>query len=272
MLNTLFHIQQPGDDLEKVLAICAGERHLSYAVTDPTASSLYDLKYAVFDEPVNMAWNEEEFTEFLSSFPGDIQGKRVTICYDFPYSQVILNDPGLDESTGSLLEILTGSGKTNKPLTRSLKKWNMTNHFSAPAELVEFFDRRFPGAVINHAYSLALESIVPNDDQQLIIDFTREKFNLVALDGKKLCLAQAVNYTSPADVLYYLLKACRHFSLSQLELKLELSGLIDRQSLLFKELDQYFANVSFRESTWKNNGEHPLHFFTTLNAQARCAS
>jgi hypothetical protein len=88
----------------------------------------------------------------------------------------------------------------------------------------------------------------------------------------KLILAQSFPYSTPEDVVYYLLKACQQFSLSQKEVSVHLSGLIDKQSSLFKELYQYFIHPEFREAGWNSGSEFPAHFFTSLNDLAQCAS
>jgi hypothetical protein len=52
-----------------------------------------------------------------------------------------------------------------------------------------------------------------------------------------------------------------------------LSGLIDKQSALYKELYQYFINIEFSEAGWNMAGtEYPAHFFTSLNDLAQCVS
>jgi hypothetical protein len=72
------------------------------------------------------------------------------------------------------------------------------------------------------------------------------------------------------------LKACNQFSLSREEIQLFISGLIEKESQLFRELYLNFLNIQFREPTWRlaGNGdkEYPSHFFTSLNDLARCAS
>ena len=75
------------------------------------------------------------------------------------------------------------------------------------------------------------------------------------------------------EALDIILKVCQENNLSQEQVKLSLSGLIEKQSVLFKELYQYFIHVEFRNAGWQLPGnEYPAHFFTSLNDLARCAS
>jgi hypothetical protein len=92
----------------------------------------------------------------------------------------------------------------------------------------------------------------------------------------KLHIAQTLYYSSPEDILYYLLKTCNQFSLSRDGIQLFISGLIEKESQLFRELYLNFLNITFREPTWKipayGEKEYPTHFFTALNDLARCES
>src|SRR5690606_135547 len=106
--------------------------------------------------------------------------------------------------------------------------------------------------------------------------FRSEDFSLVVTRGSKLLLTQTFPYSTPADFVYYLLDACRQFSFSQETVRIYLSGLIDRESALYREVYQYFLHIRFRESEWKVPGAeelaYPTHFFTSLNDLAKCVS
>ena len=90
-------------------------------------------------------------------------------------------------------------------------------------------------------------------------------------------MAQTYYYLKPEDVIFNLLKTCNRFSFSQDDVLLKVSGLIERQSALFKELYQFFLRIEFRNAPdWGSisTGEvaYPAHYFTTLNDLAQCAS
>jgi hypothetical protein len=90
-------------------------------------------------------------------------------------------------------------------------------------------------------------------------------------------LAQIFPYIKVEDILYWLLDICRQFSLPQTEVKLVLSGLIEKKSAIFKELYQYFLNIEFASVTddIRLSGdfyEYPSHFFSSLFKLALCVS
>jgi hypothetical protein len=73
-------------------------------------------------------------------------------------------------------------------------------------------------------------------------------------------------------VAYYLLKICYAFELSQQEVYLILSGLVEKSSNLFAELQQYFAHIHFaqRPEISLPQTSHPHHYFTSLYNLAAC--
>ena len=105
----------------------------------------------------------------------------------------------------------------------------------------------------------------------IYVDFRTDDFIISVAMNSKLLLARSFSYSIPEDVIYQLLNVCKQFGLSQQHVKLSLSGLIDKQSALYKEIFQYFIHVGFREATW-NNEDYPAHFFTSFNDLARCVS
>ena len=109
----------------------------------------------------------------------------------------------------------------------------------------------------------------------LLINFRNEDFTVLGSNNNKLLLSQTFQYSTPADVIYYLLKICQQFNLSQQEVHLGISGLVDQESKLYRELYQYFLHVKFLEANWvipaSANNETPAHFFTSLNDLSRCA-
>src|SRR5678816_4790472 len=80
---------------------------------------------------------------------------------------------------------------------------------------------------------------------KLIIDFKTDSFSVVVLKHNSILLAQIFAYSKPADILYWLLKICKEFSLPQNEVTLLISGLIDKRSAMYRDLDQYFLNIEF---------------------------
>jgi hypothetical protein len=152
------------------------------------------------------------------------------------------------------------------------------NAYNVPVSLHELLSRSFATGNFWHVYSVILKNKIDQQEGgKLIIDFKTDSFSIVVIKNNSILLAQIFAYSQPADILYWLLKICREFSLPQNEVKLLISGLIDRRSAMYKNLDQYFLNIEFASIA---NGvklsnpfhEYPIHFFSSLYKLAACVS
>ncbi|HKB44142.1 MAG TPA: DUF3822 family protein [Chitinophagaceae bacterium] len=269
-MKQLFNIStnNEAEIIQPVLAIRIGEHHFSFAITNATASQLYQLVYYSSDE-INTGLLNEIFSahaELNNSF------FQVLICYDYANSIIVPSIHYNFNNAGLLLSTIHGNAVNNRIVSESVAGWQIHNVYAIPEEVHEWINRKFPSGKTGHNYSLGIRNIKDADVPGYIsLDILTNELCVVASKENKLLLAQSFSYSTPADVVFYLLKVCQQFNLSQQDVKLFISGLIEKDSALYKELHQYFLHVAFREATWSND-EYPAHFFTSLNDLARCAS
>jgi hypothetical protein len=104
--------------------------------------------------------------------------------------------------------------------------------------------------------------------------FIDNHFRVAVYKGLQLQLVQQYSFVSPLDVVYYLLKICTEFGLSQQDTLLSVSGFITAGSALYKELHQYFLNIRFAilETFLIDGQEVPKHYFSSLYNLSACAS
>jgi Protein of unknown function (DUF3822) len=143
--------------------------------------------------------------------------------------------------------------------------------YTVPQEVQQFLMRRYPSASFNNFPTLALRNLSDSENGLLQIDFGVDEFELVAVNQNKLLLAERFEYATPHDVIYEMLNLCNAYSLSQYKVSVKVTGLVDKDSALYKEMYQYFMDIEFRNATW-SHADYPAHFFTVLNDIARCAS
>ncbi|MBC7874346.1 MAG: DUF3822 family protein [Ferruginibacter sp.] len=274
-MKQLFQIENnsPGK-LHQVLSLRVGEKHCSFATSDKYGSQLHKLTYCTSDNKPATGWDKNELLAFFTDYsllPRLFD--QVLICYDFPQS-LFVSGAGYNQDEAGLLLTTLGNGHGNRKMNSELiPGWNVYNMYTVPVEIQELFEEAFPAAAYQHQYALGLKSLTKRyDGATLAIDFDTDHFNVIAVSGSQFLLAQTFEYVTPGDVLYYLLKTSQQFSLAQDEVRLQLSGLVEKDSALFKELEQYFIHVECREARWEQNSGYPAHFFTSLNDLARCAS
>jgi Protein of unknown function (DUF3822) len=267
-LRQLFHIENGIiENGQHVLSLRLGENHFSFVITNKSGSEIRQLAYCAIDE-----WSENELEGIFINYPSLKNSfYDVLVSYDLPQSVLVPSENYKSEDAGLIINIAGNKGSHVNIVSELVTGWQVYNVYAVAKEIQEWVIRKFPSARSRHQYSLAINNINAVDSGSLAIDFRTAAFSVIIARSSNLLLAQSYEYSTPEDVLYYLLKICQQYSLSQQDVKLQLTGLIDKQSLLYRELNQYFINTDFREPNWNAGNEYPAHFFTSLNDLARCA-
>jgi hypothetical protein len=105
--------------------------------------------------------------------------------------------------------------------------------------------------------------------------FYPEKFIVAFFSDKELQILQTYEYETPEDVSYYLLKICRQFDVAQQNLNVNVSGLIERDSVLYAELLKYFQHLEcdHMPQLLETKGllqDIPEHYFSPILKMAVC--
>ena len=273
-MKQLFHISQNNNaNGQQVLSIRLGEKHGCFAITNKSGDELYELGYCSV-----LRWDEKELAELFAAY-SSLQHSfyDYQVVYDFPQGLFVPAAVHGLEETAILLNGGNNSGANI--ITEQVQGWQFNTMYAVPVEIQEWLGQKFPAAKYRHQYSLGIRMLdTTGEDGSLLVDLREDDFTIMVARGGKFLLAQCFAYSTPDDVLYYLLKVCRQFSLSQQGVELSLSGLVDKQSSLYRELYLYFIHITFRDADWSltssghAGNEYPAHFFTSLNDLAKCAS
>jgi hypothetical protein len=257
---------------ESVLLMEIGETECSFAIMHHASRIIYEFAYykseAGDDELLPKIFDKYELLR--SAF------YRSAIAWYMPECILIPNKFYDHQESKTLLDEMFGRGG-NVSITESLSEWQINAAYHVPSADHESINRHYTTGNFWHHYSVLLKNKHNSNGSFLTVDFKSESFSVVAVRDNFLLLAQIFPYSTADDVLYYLLKVCKQFSLSQNEVNLVLSGLVDKQSAVFKELHQYFVNIKFaslenRVQLGEVFAEYPQHYFTSLSRLAACVS
>lgn len=254
----------------ETLSVCIGNHHLGWAVTGQDGQNLQQLGW----------WGQGDTEEaglqtVIQSSPALNRRYATTqLRFDAPWCTLIPAALYKESDAPAYLHALYGHTGSSHIQTEYIASWQLYLVYAVPQAGWDWARIHYPGATIRHSYSLALQRIESTAfEGALAVDIRSNEFSVIASRGNKLLLAQTYQYETPADVLYYLLKICQQFSLPQEQVRLSLTGLIDAESALYRELYQYFLELRFREANWRIPAVEepvPTHFFTTLNDLAQC--
>ncbi|MFC0775569.1 DUF3822 family protein [Terrimonas alba] len=272
-MKQVYHIisEKGAEAGQQVLSIRVGERHFGFAITSPHGGELYKLSWYT-DTEINKSTLDEIYMkhpELRHAY------QNIFICYDYLQSIMVPMDQYDKDDAKLMLQTMFGISGKDAIVNEPVSGWQMHNVYAVPKEVYDWVYDHFKTGNYWHSYTIGIKNIITTDfEGSLAADFRTDDFSLVVTRGNKLLLTQTFPYSTPADFIYYLLDTCRQFSFSQETVRVYLSGLIDKESTLYKELHQYFLHIQFRESEWKISPaeelRYPAHFFTSLNDLAKC--
>lgn len=144
------------------------------------------------------------------------------------------------------------------------------NTYRVSEDLIAALSHRFQKFTAHHIYSNIIRrlanSTVALPDELVTLQFYNTFMIVVLTRNGGLQLIQTYQYNTPEDVLYYLLNIARQFELHSETLKVQISGMIDVDFKLYRELITYFKEVIVENvsdsNLLLNTGGHPLHYFT----------
>lgn len=251
--------------IQPVLLMRAGERHFAAAITDQATGELHQLVYYYEEEGLQA----EQVREILDQEGmAGLPYYKVKCGYDFPGQSLLSmtayrqDEAGYWKQPGVVL------------ITEQVPEWQLYNRYPVPVELHQILSTKFPAVQYRNQFSAGLKQLdAVSRGGTIQLDIRHADFTVWAACAGRLLLSHSSEYQAPDDIIYYLLRICQQFGLSQEEVQLDISGLIDRDSALYKELYQYFLKIRFREPGWKNaDNSYPAHFFTSLNDINQCVS
>ena len=273
-MKQVFSITSPNvtDSTSKVLALRVGEKHFGFSISSLPVDELFQLAWYTGEQ-----MDENSLREIYLSHPELKQGfDKVLICYDHPQSVLVPQNHFKQEDAPLLLQTMYGANSGDKVIAEAISNWQLYNVYAIPDEIDKWLGQHFAAGTVAHTYTVGLKQVEVTDfEGSFAIDFRSDDFSLIVTRANKLMMAQTFSYETPADVIYYLLDTCREFSFTQETVRVAISGLIDQQSGLYRELYNYFLHLRFREPVWQlpaAEQPYPGHFFTSLNDLAKCAS
>jgi len=239
----------------------------------------YCLKNEETNSFLGLAVYHFDHSKFAAGFPIALQVlfhqqeifskkfKKVCVAYSFPQSVLIPFSIYNREKNQTVMNMMFGDVEANEViLTDVISDQSMYNCYRLTPATLEIIKNEFPNASMSHQYSLLLKKAVTENDRMLVI-FYSQKIVVDLLKEAKHVLVNTFNYTTAQDVSYILLNICQQFGVKNIHL--QISGLIEENSALYKEIYKYFDDIElsgFREGYQYAQGITglPSHYFTYI--------
>ena len=266
MLNKPFETGTFEGQQSSVLMLEPGESYCLVSVISQNDRLIQGVKVYTY----SLQEVEESIDQILASFTDSQSFDKVIISPAFAEALLVPRKFYKDQSS-----LLKSACATNDAyfMHDLIAEWQCVTDYAIPNSVYNKIVHQFPNAVFMHSYTPVVKfSTGSSTDYQLIVHFMYSQFRVLVKKQHQIHLIQTYSYASPMDVVYYLLKITAEFSLPVEETQILLSGFIDENSALYKELHSYFTNLSFAtaDTLVAPTEEHPSHFFTSIHNLAAC--
>jgi hypothetical protein len=151
------------------------------------------------------------------------------------------------------------------PFTKALActQQDYTVAFPVKEDALKIVQRHFPKAAASHKICQLSKGLKSDTSNCIHTVFYHNHFLLLAIKDNALQLATSISYQSSKDCLYYLLYTMQQLNMPLNETLVLVSGFIDTNSVLYKDLYEYIPLLQPSEKGMLKN-EYPAHYFTTF--------
>lgn len=190
---------------------------------------------------------------------------KVNISYSFNEFTLIPYSMYSEDEKSVIMETMFRPGTEKMILSDNLANLEIHNYYSVPLYIHYYVISHFPLAKFSHEVSNLIRNY---KDQGTILSviFHQRKMIYTLWKENNLQLSSSVFFISSEDVIYQLLNICKQFGLDN-RVHLSVTGMMDADSALAKELRMYFSNISYTAHSSKlaDNLQHfPEHYFSHL--------
>ncbi|MCH5687393.1 DUF3822 family protein [Niabella sp. W65] len=261
-----FSIEEEIYPEDSCLAMQVSNKHFSYCIYNPDDQKLLELKRYVFSNA-----EEKQLQQVITQNPR-LQGSfyKIVTSLDFGFSSLL--PATLNNGDAAPLMYLENADQQDHVITEVMEERQITNMYTVAPGILTWLVHNFPSSAYVHAHTVQIKAVEGAFEQGgLRVDVAEKTFTVQAFRNEDLLLSKTYSYKATADVAFYLLKICEVFGFSQEQVVVQLSGLIDVQSKLYRELYDYFLHISFKTASWLDTvTDLPAHYFTSLNELIGC--
>ncbi|MEJ7611886.1 MAG: DUF3822 family protein [Ferruginibacter sp.] len=256
---------------------------LAEAGKDEISFLLYSKDPFVLQGFYTYSFNKHISDSETAAFIKEIIQKEPVLQQSFLSCNVVYNQkectviPGEYFSDGHkhhVCDLMFGEDRTAFCFTEDIKDADMKLVYRVPSKVHESLKEAFPSAAFSHAAAQQASPVKHTGNVLECIVYHNTVKMLLFKEGH-FQLLQYAEYTVPADICYYLLNICRQFDVSPGPVKLLLSGMVDEDSNLYKEIYRYFLHVNLLQlnpgvGVADKLNVQPHHFYSHLSSLAQC--
>ncbi|MGH2563451.1 MAG: DUF3822 family protein [Ginsengibacter sp.] len=274
-MESIFKILPSTVEAQKCTLICEiSNEGFSYAIKNDEENNYIAVAIYHFDKNTNAVNHASTIgDEIRQQSLLSENFKNVYIIYSLPESVLIPFSLYSSNENANVLNCIHGDlHKGVSILTDLIAEKGIYNCYRIPIEIISLIKSKFPDATHRHQYTILLKQLPIKGDKMSVI-FYPQKIVMVLTKKGKLQFINSFYYRTAEDVSYILLNTCNQFDVQNIPV--EVSGLIENSSPLFKEIYKYFNTVYCTELPKGCNysqeiTSQPSHYFSHIFAIDSC--
>jgi Protein of unknown function (DUF3822) len=274
-MKALFEILPGGVDAAQCVLVCeVSNEGFSYAIKDDEQNRYVAIAVFHFDKGTGREAYGNILGELIQSQPLLSENfRKVYVMYSFAESVLIPFALYSSLENVNVLNLVHGDLQNHTSiLTDLVTESGVYNAYRIDTPVINTLQSKFPDAVTMHQYSVLLRQPRSTEDKLSIIFYPQRI--VVKLEKKgRTELVNSFRYNTAEDASYILLNSCRQFEIETIPI--EVSGLIEKDSALYKEIYKYFEEVNFASLpanyTYVDEIiQQPSHYFSHIFAIDSC--
>ena len=271
-MKIAFKIEPSADEkVDSHLLVEVGDEDISFLIysTSPfKIEGLYSLSLDKNSFPTHYVKELTNFIEQNRSLDSNAFSST-NIFYNFSTSTLVPLAYFKEEEKEEILAQLFVADKMRSCFEESCRDSEIKNIYSVLTIVHDKLIQLFPSAKFAHSTSY---QVTKNNESVLHCIIYNASIKIIFFKEGQLQIVQYFDYTTPADVCYHLLNVAERFEVAPASIQLTLSGMIDVDSTLYKEVYKYFLHVNFATMHDVEVAEGfeglPSHFYHHLTALA----
>jgi hypothetical protein len=152
--------------------------------------------------------------------------------------------------------------------------------YDIPQNLSEYLSAKFPKSTLRHNLFPLVEGVLKRnrayaDREQVHLNFFRDSFEIVVINGSKLILCNVFNYKTDRDVLYHVLFCFDQLKLPPESTEIIMHGQLPQVSSIYHLFKKYVLLTSFArlDTTYQYSytfSQIPEHYYSSLLSVYKC--
>lgn len=183
---------------------------ISYVITDENDE-------VVLQQLINVPAGKLKETQFFEHFFEQpelrISDENVSIVFENSRYQLIPNDLFRQDDFRELFEIEFGKNDKTKHLFNLLPQWGIHLVYEVEEPLMDFFDRKYPEAEVEHHLFRLLKEDINRNSNSAFVNLRKEWIDLFVVKDNALLLANPFETKTHEDICYFVLNAYEQLGL-----------------------------------------------------------